>query len=151
MYKSLIMVLAAFLLFAGMGLADEIVEEETVDEVATVEFTGIATELFLGEMPGAPTIWTVDVTADEENNFCSDMINVTVSQATLGPWGTVDENVTAGNTVEVYGACIMDETGCIAAVTLEGSADYYLELATEETETEEGEVVEGEVAEEPTE
>jgi len=106
MYKSLTMVLAAFLLFAGMGLADEIVqeenvEEETGDEAGTVEFTGVATELFLGEMPGAPTIWAVNVTADEEKNFCSDMINVTVSQATLGPWGTVDENVTAGNTVEV--------------------------------------------------
>ena len=148
MYKSLVMVLAAFLLSAGIGLADEMTEEEIVDEVATIEFTAVAMEMFAGEMPGAPTIWTVDVSADEENDFCSDMINVTVSQATLGPWGTYDENVVAGDMVEVFGACVMDETGCIASVTLQGSEEYYLELAEED---EDGEVVEEDVVVEETE
>ena len=147
MYKSLVMILAAFLLSAGLVLADEMSEEEIVDEVATIEFTGVATEFFLGEMPGAPTVWTVDVSADEENDFCTDMINVTVYQATPGPWGTFDENVVAGDMVEVYGACVVDETGCIAAVTLQGSEEYYLELAEE---AEDGEVVEEEVVVEET-
>jgi hypothetical protein len=160
MYKSLVMVLAVFLLSAGMGLADEMSEEEIVDEVATVEFTGVAVELSVGEMPGAPTVWAVDVSADEENNFCTEIVNVTVSQATPPPWGTFDENVEVGDMVEVYGACIIDETGCIAAVTLQGSEEYYLQLAEEETEvaeetevveTEDGEVVEDDVVEEETE
>jgi hypothetical protein len=162
MYKSLIMVLVAFLLSAGMGLAEEMGEEEivdeVVDEVATIEFTAVATELFVGEMPGAPTVWTVDVSADEENNFCSEMINVTVFQATPPPWGTFDENVVAGDSVEVFGTCIMDETGCIAGVTLQGSEEYYLELVEDEIvveetedETEDGEVVEDEVVVEETE
>lgn len=129
MYKSLLMALAVFLLSAGIGLAEEMTDGETVDEVANVTFTGVATEFIAGDMPGAPTVWTVDVSADEENDFCSDIINVTVYQATVGPWGTYDENVVAGDTVEVFGACVMDETGCIVAVTLEGSADYYLALA----------------------
>jgi len=145
MYKNLIMVFALFLLSAGVAMAEEMSEEEIVDAV-TVNFTGVATEFILGEMPGAPTVWAVDVSADEENDFCSDIINVTVYQATPGPWGTYDENVTIGDTVEVFGACVMDdETGCIAAVTLQGSEEYYLALAGEETEvTEETEVVETE-------
>ncbi len=164
MYKSLVMVLAVFLLSAGMGLADEMSEEEIIDEIAdeipTVEFTGVAVELSVGEMPGAPTVWAVDVSADEENNFCTEIVNVTVFQATPPPWGTFDENVEVGDMVEVYGACIMDETGCIAAVTLQGSEEYYLQLAEEEievaeetevVETEDGEVVEDDVVEEETE
>ena len=153
MYKSLVMVLAVFLLSAGMGLADEMSEEEIIDEIAdeipTVEFTGVAVELSVGEMPGAPTVWAVDVSADEENNFCTEIVNVTVSQTTPPPWGTFDENVEVGDMVEVFGACIMDETGCIAAVTLQGSEEYYLELAADEVaEDGEEEVVEEETEEE---
>jgi hypothetical protein len=148
MYKSLIMVLVAFLLSAGMGLAEEMTEEEVVDEVVTIEFTAVAMELSVGEMPGAPTVWTVDVSADEENDFCSDMINVTVFQATPGPWGTFEENVEVGDMVDVYGACVIDETGCIAAVTLQGSEEYYLEFAEED---EDGEMVEEDVVFEETE
>lgn len=149
MYKNIVMVFALFLLSAGMAMAEEMSEEETVDAV-TVDFTGVAVEFILGEMPGAPTIWTVDVSADEDNDFCSDIINVTVYQATVGPWGTYDENVVAGDSVEVFGVCVMDdETGCIAAVTLQGSEEYYLALAEEETEVaEETEVVETEDGEE---
>ncbi|MGC9515198.1 MAG: hypothetical protein ACP5EL_06045 [Methanocrinis sp.] len=148
-----------------MGLADGMSEEEIADEVATVEFTGVATELFVGEMPGAPTFWAVEVASDEENNFCSEIVNVTVFQATPGPWGTFDENVSVGDSVEVFGTPIMDESGCIAAVTLQGSQEYRLELAEEETEvvednavvedtedeTEDGEVVEDDTAVEDTE
>ena len=152
MYKNLIMVFAIFLLSAGMALAEEeMTEEETID-IVTVEFTGIATEFIAGEMPGAPTIWTVEVTSAEEGAICSDVINVTVAQATLGPWGVYDENVTVGDMVEVFGAYVEDETGC--SVTLQGSEDYYFELADEETEvveTEDGEVVEDEVVVEETE
>lgn len=149
MYKNFVMVFAIFLLSAGMAMAEEMSEEETVDAV-TVDFTGVAVEFILGEMPGAPTVWTVDVSADEDNDFCSDIINVTVYQATAGPWGTYDENVVAGDSVEVFGVCVMDdETGCIAAVTLQGSEEYYLALAEEETEVaEETEVVETEDGEE---
>ncbi len=145
MYKSLVMLLAVFLLSAGMGLADEMSEEEIIDEIAdeipTVEFTGVATELFVGEMPGAPTFWAVEVAADEENNFCTEIVNVTVFQATPGPWGTFDESVAIGDSVEVFGACVMDESGCIAAVTLQGSQEYRLELAEEETEVVEDDAV----------
>jgi len=101
-----------------------------------------------------PTFWTVEVTDDDEEAFCSEMINVTVYQATPGPWGTFDENVEVGDMVEVYGACVEDETGCIVAVTLQGSEEYYLELAEDEAvveETEDGEVVEDEVVDDETE
>lgn len=141
MYKSLIMVFAVFLLSAGMALADETSEEEIVDDVVTVEFTGVAMEFFAGEMPGAPTIWAVEVTSDEEDAICSDIINVTVYQATPPPWGTYDENITVSDSVEVFGAYVEDETGC--TVTLQGSEEYYFELADEETEDDE--VVEDDV------
>ena len=113
---------------------------------------------YAGEMPGAPTVWTVEVVSDEEGIICSDVINVTVAQATLGPWGVYDENVIVGDMVEVFGAYVEDETGC--SVTLQGSEEYYFELAdevaevveeTEVVETEDGEVVEDEVVVEETE
>ncbi len=154
MYKNLVMVFAIFLLSAGMALAEEMSEEDMTD-VVTVEFTGVAVELYepAEGLLGAPTIWAVEVTSAEEGAICSDIINVTVAQATPGPWGTVDENVTVGDSVEVYGAYVEDETGC--TVTLQGSMDYYFELADEETEvveeTEDGEVVEDEVVVEETE
>ncbi len=142
MYKSLFMVFAAFLLCAGMSLADEMADDETA-EVVNVTFTGVATEFTLGDMPGAATIWAVSVTSDEEGALCSDVINVTVAQALAPPWGFFDENVTAGDEVEVFGA--YDETEC--SVTLHGSADYYFMLAVED-EVAEDEVVEDEVVEE---
>ncbi len=135
MYKSLFMVLVAFLLSAGTGLAEEMTEEvaadEVVDEAAevvTVEFTGVAEEFFAGDMPGAPTVWVVNVTSvEDEAVICSEVVNVTVSQATLGPWGVFDANVTEGSVVDVFGAYVEDETGCM--VTLEGSEEYYFVLA----------------------
>jgi hypothetical protein len=145
MYKNLIMVFALFLLSAGMAMAEEMTEENMTD-VATVEFTGVAVELYepAEGLMGAPTIWAVNVTSAEEGAICSDIINVTVYQSTPGPWGTYDENVTVGDMVEVYGAYVEDETGCI--VTLQGSADYYLKQTevVEETEVAEetGEVTE---------
>lgn len=145
MYKSLFMVLAIFLLSAGMGMAEEIVEEET-DEVVTVAFSGIALELSVGEIPGAPTVWTVQVTSvEEEMEICSETINVTVFQATPGPWGTFDENVVVGDEVEVFGAYIEDETGC--SVTLQGSEDYFFMAALEDDEVVETDVVEVEATE----
>jgi hypothetical protein len=148
MYKNLIMVFAIFLLSAGMALAEEMTEEETVD-VVTVEFTGVAVELYepAEGLMGAPTVWVVNVTSDEEGLICSDLVNVTVAQATLGPWGVYDENVTVGDSVEVFGAYVEDETGC--SVTLQGSEDYYLEFAEEGTEGDE--VVEDEVVVDETE
>lgn len=157
MYKSLFMVLVAFLLSAGIGLAEEMTEEVAVDEVVdeaaevvTVTFTGVAETLTEGDMPGAPTFWAVNVTAvEDEFVLCSQVINVTVYQATPGPWGFVDENVTEGSVVEVFGAYAEDETGCM--VTLEGSEEYYLVLAIEdvgEEEVEETEVVTDDVVEE---
>lgn len=146
MYKSLFMVLAALLLSAGMALAEDVVEEETA-EVMTVAFTGIALELSVGDMPGAPTVWTVQVTSvEEEMEICSEMINVTVFQATPPPWGTFDESVVVGDEVEVFGAYIEDETGC--SVTLQGSEDYFFMAALEDEEVaDETEVVETEVVE----
>jgi hypothetical protein len=152
MYKSLFMVLVAFLLSAGAGLAEEMTEDvavdEVVDEVAevvTVAFTGVAETLTEADMPGAPTVWAVNVTAaEDEFVLCSQVVNVTVFQATPGPWGFVDENVTEGSVVEVFGAYVEDETGCM--VTLEGSEEYYFVLAAEEEAEEE--VVETEVVDE---
>ncbi|MCP1393235.1 MAG: hypothetical protein J5I35_10855, partial [Methanothrix harundinacea] len=114
-------------------------EEEIVDDIVTVEFTGVVVDLLepTEGLMGAPTIWAVDVSADEENDFCTEIVNVTVFQATPPPWGTFDENVTVDDSVEVFGACIMDETGCILAVTLQGSEEFYLKLAEV---VEEGEV-----------
>jgi len=145
MYKSLYMVLAALLLSAGMALAEDVVEEETA-EVMTVAFTGIALELSVGEIPGAPTVWTVQVTSvEEEMEICSEIINVTVFQATPPPWGTFDENVVVGDEVEVFGAYIEDETGC--SVTLQGSEDYFFMAALEDDEVVETDVVEVEATE----
>ena len=145
MYKSLFMVLAIFLLSAGMALAEDVVEEETA-EVVTVAFTGIALELSVGEMLGAPTVWTVQVTSVEDDaEICSEIINVTVFQATPPPWGTFDENVEVGDEVEVFGAYIADETGC--SVTLQGSLDYFFMAALEDDEVAETEVVEEEATE----
>jgi len=125
MYKTFYMVLAALLLSSGMALADDMVDEETA-EVMTVAFSGIALELSVGDMPGAPTVWTVQVTSVEEDaEICNEIINVTVFQATPGDWGTFDENVEVGDEVEVFGAYIEDETGC--SVTLQGSEDYYFQ------------------------
>ncbi|KUK43235.1 MAG: Uncharacterized protein XD72_2389 [Methanothrix harundinacea] len=102
MYKSLLMVLVAFLLSVGMGLAEEMNEEEIVDDIVTVEFTGVVVDLLepTEGLMGAPTIWAVDVSADEENDFCTEIVNVTVFQATPPPWGTFDENVTVDDSVE---------------------------------------------------
>ncbi|MDF0593343.1 hypothetical protein P0O24_07085 [Methanotrichaceae archaeon M04Ac] len=146
------MVLTVLLLSAGMALAEDVVEEETAD-VVTVTFSGIAVELFVGEIPGAPTVWAVEVTSvEEEAEVCSEIVNVTVFQATPPPWGTFDENVEAGDEVEVYGAYIEDETGC--TVTLQGSEDYYFQAVVveadevvDETEVDETEVDETEVDE----
>ncbi len=154
MYKSLFMVLVAFLLSAGTGLAEEMTEEvaadEVVDEAAevvTVEFTGVAEEFFAGDMPGAPTVWVVNVTSvEDEAVICSEVVNVTVSQATPGPWGVFDANVTEGSVVDVFGAYVEDETGCM--VTLEGSEEYYFVLADEEEDEEEDEDEETEVDDE---
>ncbi len=151
MYKSLFMVFAAFLLCAGMAMAeDEMVEDETAD-VVTVEFMGIAEELIVPaeDVVGAPTIWVVNVTSAEEGALCSDVISVTVAQALAPPWGFFDENVTAGDEVEVFGAYIEDETGC--SVTLHGSVDYYFMPVAEEEVAEETEEVADETAEETTE
>ncbi len=147
MYKSLFMVLAIFLLSAGMALAEDVVEEETA-EVVTVAFTGIALELSVPAegLMGAPTVWTVQVTyVEDEMEICSEIINVTVFQATPGPWGTFDENVEAGQEAEVFGAYIEDETGC--SVTLQGSEDYFFMAALEEDEVVETDVVEVEATE----
>jgi hypothetical protein len=137
-------IILALLVLAALAMpavADEMSEEDVID-VVTVEFTGVAVELYVGEMPGAPTIWVVYVPSDEGDTICSDIINVTVYQATPQPWGTCDESVTIGDAVEVYGAYVEDETGCI--VTLQGSEDYYFELAEEGTEVvDEVEVDEG--------
>ena len=151
MYKSLFMVFAAFLLCAGMAMAeDEMVEDETAD-VVTVEFMGIAEELIVPaeDVVGAPTIWVVNVTSAEEGALCSDVISVTVAQALAPPWGFFDENVTAGDEVEVFGAYIEDETGC--SVTLHGSLDYYfMPVAEEEVAEETTDEVTDETAEETT-
>ncbi|HII06225.1 MAG TPA: hypothetical protein HA349_02585 [Methanotrichaceae archaeon] len=159
MYKRLIMVFAIFLLSVGMALADETSEEDMTD-FETVEFTGVAFELNepAEGLMGAPTVWAVEVSTDEEGTFCSEIVNVTVFQATPGPWGTFDENITGGDIVEVYGAFVEDETRCIAAVTLQGSEEYYFELAdevadevveeTEVAETEDAGDAEDEVVEE---
>jgi len=95
---------------------------------------------------GAPTVWTVQVTSvEDEMEICSEIINVTVFQATPGPWGTFDENVEAGQEVEVFGAYIEDETGC--SVTLQGSEDYFFMAALEDDEVVETDVVEVEATE----
>ena len=128
---------------------DEMAEDETAD-VVNVTFMGVATEFIPGDMPGAPTIWVVNVTSAEEGALCSDVISVTVAQALAPPWGFFDENVTAGDEVEVFGAYIEDETGC--SVTLHGSLDYYfMPVAEEEVAEETTEETTEEVAEETTE
>jgi hypothetical protein len=133
MHKYVAMIFAVFLLSAGMAMAEDMSEEDIMDAV-TIEFSGVAVEFYAGEIPGAPTIWTVNVTPDEESTICSDPIDVIVDQAIPGSWGTVNENVTIGDAVDVCGAYFEDEIGCI--VTLQGSEDYYFELAEEEVEGE---------------
>jgi hypothetical protein len=127
--------LAFALLVAGAGgqyysLGVPNSSEGEAKDVITVEFTGVAVELYEGEMPGAPTIWAVEVTSDEAGAISSDIVYVTVYQSTPPPWGTYDDSVTVGDTVEVYGAYVEDETG--STVTLQGSEEYYFKPSEEE-------------------
>ncbi|MDF0589681.1 hypothetical protein [Candidatus Methanocrinis natronophilus] len=60
----------------------------------------------------------------------SKLINITLYQAILVPRGTFNESVTVGDKVKVYRAYFEDEIGCI--VPLQGTENYYFELAAEE-------------------
>ncbi len=134
MYKYLLMVSVALLLFVGIGLAEDGSEEDTV---AVVEFTGVAIELFVNETPDSPIIWAVGVIDVKEGSICADVVNVTISQPTPGPWGDYDEDINVGDTVDVYGAHIDDSCN----VTLQGSEEYYF-VAAEEIELDPIDVVE---------
>ncbi|MHC1630988.1 MAG: hypothetical protein ACXQT4_01635 [Methanotrichaceae archaeon] len=137
MYKRIFgMGVAIILLIAGMALAEETNDVETTEagNVTTIQFTGTAVELYESDMMGAPTIWKVNVSNVVDGpEPCSDLLNVTVSQALAPPWGSWDRNVTAEDEVAVYGEYLKDESVC--SVTLQGSEDYYFELTEDETGT----------------
>jgi len=132
MHKALFTVFAILMLSAGIAAAN--MGDENTTDMATVKFSGVAMKLSEGEMLGVPTIWTVNATSDENGVICSDVVDVIVAQAIPGSWGTFDENITIGDAVEVNGAYIEDENGCI--VTLQGSDDYYFVLTEKETNKE---------------
>jgi len=91
--------------------------------VSDITFIGTAIESFNASMPGAPYGWNVSV--DEVISGpapCSDWLNVTI-YATF-PAGSMDQNITAGDKVEVYGNYSDGPEGC--SVSLVGSEDYYI-------------------------
>jgi parallel beta-helix repeat protein len=91
--------------------------------VSDIKFIGTAIEYFNASMPGAPYGWNVSV--DEVINGpepCSDWLNVTLQA--VYPRGFMDQNITAGDKVEVYGDYCEDPEGC--SVSLIGSEEYHI-------------------------
>ena len=95
-------------------------------EPKKIKFSGEAIEFVKGTMPGAPDYWIVSVdNLTQGPQPCSSQINVIIYQAIYpNVWGTVDQNITQGDIVDVFGEYVEDNSGC--EVTLHNSTEYYL-------------------------
>ncbi len=110
------------------------------NQTSTSTFFGISQDILLvgtiqsgseEDMPGAPDYWMVRVDEVLSGPMpCSNEIRVTTQPATPPPWGTVDEDVKAGDKVWINGRYIPKDSGC--EVTLQGSDEYYLRKYPEE-------------------
>jgi len=92
--------------------------------VSDITFIGTAIEYFGASMPGASYGWNISVDEVIIGSVpCNNWLNVTL-QAVAPPVGSMDQNIAAGDKVEVYGNYCKDPEGC--SVSLVGSGDYYL-------------------------
>ena len=92
--------------------------------ISDITFIGTAIEYFGAPRPGAPHGWNVSVDEVISGSApCSNWLNVTL-QAVAPPVGYMDQNITAGDKVEVYGNYYEDPERC--SVSLIGSEDYYI-------------------------
>lgn len=108
-------------LLLAVGLT--IFEEDPKEEQTFIDLDAIARELIEGDVPGTPSYWVVEVTKVHAGpEPCSNVINVTVSQALAPPWGFVDKYISPGDKVMIYAAYFEDEDDCW--ISLHGSTDY---------------------------
>ena len=91
--------------------------------VSDIKFIGTAVEYFGASMPGAPYGWNVSVDEVIRGSTSCTWLNVTL-QSVAPPVGAMDQNITAGDKVEVYGKYYDDPEG--HSVSLIGSDDYYI-------------------------
>lgn len=109
------------------GVGEQWVSLGTSDhylEWSDIRFIGTAIEYFEDPGTGARYGWNVSVDKLISGpQPCSDRLNVTL-QAVAPPWGNMDQNITEGDMVEVYGDYCKDPEGC--SVSLVGSDDYYI-------------------------
>ncbi len=92
-----------------------------VQEDEEIRFRGTVVEYNPGTMPGAPSSWIVEVEEVLSGPLISGQIEVTWQA--VSPAGTVDPDIEAGDSVEVFGLYVSDgEPG----VSLIGSWDYYM-------------------------
>ena len=118
--------IAIALLGAFMGGASAATVYETSANylaVSDITFIGTAIESFNASMPGAPYGWNVSVDEVISGSTPCNWLNVTL-QTVAPPVGDMDQNITAGDKVEVYGNYYEDPEGC--SVSLVGSEDYYI-------------------------
>jgi len=89
-----------------------------------IRLIGTAIEYFEDPGTGARYGWNVSVDKLISGpQPCSNRLNVTL-QAVPPPWGNMDQNITEGDAIEVYGDYCEDQNGC--CVSLVGSEDYYI-------------------------
>ncbi len=93
--------------------------------VNLIKFRGIALKYIEADKAGAPYGWTVNVTGLISGSQPCNEVNVTL-QAVSPPKGYMDDNITAGDEVEVYGEYVEDSCN----VSLIGSEDYYIKKIT---------------------
>jgi hypothetical protein len=89
---------------------------------SNITFIGTAIEYFEEPGFGAPYGWNVSVDEVLSGSTPCNWLNVTI-QTVAPPFGSMDQNITAGDKVEVYGN-YSDDPGC--SVSLVGSEDYYI-------------------------
>ncbi len=122
--------IAIALLGAFMGGASAATAYETSPNtsanylaVSDITFIGTAIEYFEDSGVGAMYGWNVSVDEVISGSTPCNWLNVTL-QTVAPPVGDMDQNITAGDKVEVYGYCYEDPEGC--SVSLVGSEDYYI-------------------------
>jgi putative hemolysin len=99
-----------------------------VPAINEIRFTGTAIAYNEGDMPGAPTCWTVEIDKIISGpRPCSNKIDVCIA-AVAPPVGYMDPSITIGSKVEAYGDYIENQDKC--SVTLAGSVGYYIKKMT---------------------
>ena len=109
------------------GVGEHWVSLNTLDHYlrwSDIRLIGTAIEYFNASMSGARYGWNVSVDKLISGpQPCSDRLNVTL-QAVSPPWGNMDQSITEGDAIDVYGDYCEDQDGC--RVSLVGAEDYYI-------------------------